>query len=203
MTEAVIFDLYNTLIYLDRDTSPYQRFARLVRPHDPSSVLRRSLVMDAQDIASFARRLGVEPPAETAGLDADLQRDLLSARLYDDVSEALAVLRGLGLKLGLISNLATPYKEPFRRLGLATHFDAVLFSCDTGRRKSESMVYLQVALELGVSLTSILMVGDNRRSDYDGPRAVGMDAVLLQRSGLATDARSIAGLRELPAALSR
>jgi FMN phosphatase YigB (HAD superfamily) len=108
MTEAVIFDLYGTLIRLDRDTSPYLRLARLVRPDDPRAVVERSLLIDSRGIGDFAARLGVPTPSGIENWDADLRQDLQTAHVFEDAVEVLAILRGRGLKLGLISNLAAP-----------------------------------------------------------------------------------------------
>jgi HAD superfamily hydrolase (TIGR01509 family) len=197
MTEAVIFDLYGTLIRLDRDTSPYLRLARLVRPDDPRDVVQRSLLIDTRGIGDFAGLLGAPAPSGIEDLDADLRRDLQTARVFEDVAETLTGLRGRGLRLGLISNLASPYKEPFYQHGLAAYFDVTLFSCDAGLCKPEPEAFLRTARELGVSPANAVMVGDSRRSDYDGARAVGMEAVLLRRSGEARGDRSIKSLREL------
>jgi putative hydrolase of the HAD superfamily len=73
-----------------------------------------------------------------------------------------------------------------------------VFSCDAGLRKPEAEVYLRMARELGISPASAVMVGDSRRSDYDGARTVGMEAVLLRRSGESRGARVIQNLRDLP-----
>lgn len=197
MTKAVIFDLYGTLIRLDRDTSPYLRLARLVRPDNPREVVERSLLINSRGLGDFAARLGVPAPSGIEGLDADLQRDLQTARVFEDAVETLAGLRGGGLRLGLISNLAAPYKEPFFKHGLAAYFDVTLFSCDAGLRKPEPEVFLRTARGLGVSPENAVMVGDSRRSDYDGAKAVGMEAVLLRRSGEIRGERSIKSLGEL------
>jgi FMN phosphatase YigB (HAD superfamily) len=201
MTEAVIFDLYGTLIRLDRDTSPYLRLARLVRPDNPRTVVERSLLIDSRGIGDFAARLGFPTPSGIENLDADLRQDLQSARVFEDAVETLAGLRGRGLKLGLISNLAAPYKEPFFRHGLADYFDVTLFSCDAGLRKPEPEIFLRMARPLGVSPASTVMVGDSRRSDYDGARAVGMNAVLLRRGGEIQGERSIKSLRDMIGAI--
>jgi HAD superfamily hydrolase (TIGR01509 family) len=203
MTEAVIFDLYGTLIRLDRDTSPYLRLARLVRPDDPRAVVERSLLIDSRGIGDFAARLGVPTPSGIENLDADLRQDLQTAHVFEDAVEVLAILRGRGLKLGLISNLAAPYKDPFFRHGLANYFHVTSFSCDAGLRKPEPEIFHRTARGLGVSPASTVMVGDSRRSDYDGARAAGMSAVLLRRGGEIQGGSSIKSLRDLNVAIRR
>jgi len=121
MIEAVIFDLYGTLIQVDCEMNPYLRFAHLVCPKDPRWILRQSLLLNANGLGEFARHLNVTPSPSLELLEHDLEREIQSARLFDDVLETLAQLAASGLKLGLISNLATPYKEPFHRLGLAPY----------------------------------------------------------------------------------
>ena len=70
-----MFDLYGTLIQLDRDTSPDLWFARLVRPDDHRAVVLRSFLANTCGIGVFAVRLAVPPPSEVAGLEADLHRN--------------------------------------------------------------------------------------------------------------------------------
>ena len=201
MTEAVIFDLYGTLIQLGRDTNPYLRFARRVRPEDPRSLVLRSLLTETRGVGDFAVQLGISPASDTESLDDDLQRDIESARAFEDAAAALAELRDRGLKLGLISNLAAPYKEPFFRHGLDGYFHATVFSCDVGLRKPESEVYLRMARDLDIRPANAVMVGDSLRSDYDGPRAVGMNAVLLRRSGESRGEGVIKSLSDLSGTL--
>ena len=198
MIEGIIFDLYGTLVRLGRDAKPYLPFARAVRPDDPASVLRASIVTDAPDLGALSSILGVEPPDELAAMEAELTRDVEAVELFDDAAESLASLRGMGLKLGLISNLASPYKAPFHRLGLGGFFDAALFSCDVGRRKPDPALYLEMATALGLAPGLLIMVGDKRPNDFDGPKGVGMGAILLQGCGGASGPSSIGSLRELP-----
>jgi FMN phosphatase YigB (HAD superfamily) len=104
----------------------------------------------------------------------------------------------MGLKLGLISNLATPYKSPLDRLRLGGHFDVTLLSCDLGFRKPQPAIYQRMAQDLGLVPEEMVMVGDSPRSDHDGPKGMGMEAVLLCRHGGRPDRSAIEGLRELP-----
>ena len=196
-TEAVIFDLYGTLIRLDRNTSPDLQLTRLVCPDHPRDVVEQSLLVDTRGIADFATRLGAPVTSAIEDLETNLRQNLQTARVFEDVAQTLTRLRSCGLKLGLISNLAFPSKEPFFRLGLAADFDVTLFSCDAGLRKPEPEAFLRTASGLGLRPTSVVTVGDRCRSDSDGARAVGMEVVLLRRSGETRGVRSIKTLLAL------
>jgi HAD superfamily hydrolase (TIGR01509 family) len=152
---------------------------------------------------------------ERAGLKLpdDLLHEILDAeqmcwdRAVELDSDALQVLSWLGargVKRGICSN--APFPPPMMRRqietnGIAGLVDAVVFSSEVGRRKPAPELY-QTALEaIGVSAERTLFVGDRVREDYEGPRALGMRAVLLTAhaeepppDGVPT----IASLSELP-----
>lgn len=90
-------------------------------------------------------------------------------------------LRERGLKTAICSNAPFP-PEMMRRqvagLGLEALMDTIVFSSEIGRRKPAPEPY-QVTLErLQVQPANALFVGDRVREDYEGPRALGMRAVL-------------------------
>ena len=95
--------------------------------------------------------------------------------------EALGPLRAAGLKLAICSNAPFP-PELMRRqveaLGIAALMDAVVFSSEIGRRKPAPELYLAALERLGVAPAAALFVGDRPREDYQGPRRLGMRAVL-------------------------
>jgi len=80
-------------------------------------------------------------------------------------------------KIGLISNLATPYKKPFYSLGLLDHFDEAIFSCDVGLQKPNVGIFRLMEEKLGYSGDEVLMVGDSFKSDYQGSISVGWKAL--------------------------
>ncbi|WP_422931348.1 HAD family hydrolase [Singulisphaera sp. PoT] len=199
MLEAVVFDLYGTLLRLDRDSKPFLRFARAVCPEAPRSVVVQSLLLESRDIGDFAKRIGFETFLDTTILDSDLREDLRSARLFADAVATLADLKSRGLRLGLISNLASPYKQPFLSSALAIYFDSLEFSCDAGLRKPDPLFFQRALSALDVEPRKSLMVGDNLRSDYDGALSIGMQAILLNRGDQAISPRvpAIKTLREI------
>jgi HAD superfamily hydrolase (TIGR01549 family) len=136
------------------------------------------------DVYSSAwSRAGIELPRE-------LLYEILDAeqKVWDDVAqvdpEAPRLLQWLGqrgIKRAVCSNAPFPPEMMLRQVeknGIAALMNAVVFSSEVGRRKPAPEVY-QAALEaVGVGAERALFVGDRVREDYEGPRSVGMRAVI-------------------------
>ena len=110
------------------------------------------------------------------------------ARRYDDALPVLAELRRRGLRTGILSNTpwgspAGPWREELDRHGLLTTVDEVVFCRDVGYRKPARRPFDYILARLGVPVNKALFVGDDPRWDIAGPRAIGMDAVLIDRTG--------------------
>lgn len=120
--------------------------------------------------------------------------------LYDDVVPVLERLRGAGLKLGLVSNTSRDLGVFVRHFGLGV--DAWLASGSYGKVKPSPLIF-RAALELvACDPADALMVGDSLEDDVAGARAVGMQALLLDREGRFPDeAERIESLAELPGTL--
>ncbi len=102
--------------------------------------------------------------------------------LYDDVPNALAVLRAAGLRIGLVSNSARDVREFAQHHGLDV--DAGISSFHHGRTKPHASIFRAVLDLLGVAPAEAAMVGDTIADDVEGARALGMHAILLDRDGL-------------------
>lgn len=178
MTTTVIFDLFGTLVHLVRDTRPYVRLCRAI---DDAEALRRSLVVDAPDLQAFCDSLGATPPGDLAEMQCELDADVQSAELFEDSIFMLQKLRERGLRVGVISNLATPYRRGFFRLGLGQLVDVTVFSCDRGMTKPDGRIYRTALSELDSAAGDTIMIGDSRRCDVEGPNACGIRGVLLDR----------------------
>jgi putative hydrolase of the HAD superfamily len=121
--------------------------------------------------------------------------------LYDDVLPTLDVLRGRGLKLGLLSNTARDLDDFVAHHGLEV--DAVLTSQAHGKTKPHETIFRRMLELLGVAAGEAVMVGDTVEDDIEGARAIGMRALLLDRDGRYPEGTgTLRDLRELPAALS-
>jgi len=99
--------------------------------------------------------------------------------------EALGVLARLGereIKRGICSNAPFPPEMMRRQLasnGIGAAVDAVVFSSEVGRRKPAPEMYQAALAAIGTDPARTLFVGDRVREDYEGPRSLGMRAVVL------------------------
>ncbi|HEX6951407.1 MAG TPA: HAD-IIIA family hydrolase [Gaiellaceae bacterium] len=105
--------------------------------------------------------------------------------LYDDVRDALAALRSAGLRIGLVSNSARDVREFAHHHGLDV--DAGISSFHHGHTKPHASIFRAVLHLLAVEPAEAAMVGDTVVDDIEGALALGMRAILLDRSGVHPD----------------
>lgn len=196
---AVVFDLYGTLLQIRNRRWPYHGL--LVG--QPAFSRIQILTTNSGRLDTLCRRLGLDRSSESlAEVRRNITLELASVALYAEVPGLLRWLKQEGFKLGLISNLATPYKQPFFGLGLHELFDVCLFSCDEGLAKPHARIYKRAAGRLSVPAAEILMVGDSPTSDVTGPKDAGFQAILLDRKNIHADPEKIGNLDELKKLLS-
>ena len=120
--------------------------------------------------------------------------------LYEDVLPVFDELRGRGVRIGLVSNSARDVAEFARHHAL--EIDAGISSFHHGKTKPHASIFQAVLALLAVEPEEAAMVGDALEDDVEGARALGMQAVLVDRLGLNPDFEPrIDDLYALPAAL--
>lgn len=95
---------------------------------------------------------------------ADLLRDLADAH-----------------RLAVVSNTHSPtlVGDHLDALGVSDLFDAVVLSVEIGRRKPHPAIYRTALDRLGIDAGAALFVGDTYAADYQGPRQLGIRALLI------------------------
>ena len=116
-------------------------------------------------------------------------------RVFPEVPGVLAALRERGLRLAVVSNFDSRLPPLLDALGLASFFDTVVCSGAAGASKPHGAIFAHALELLGVGANEALHVGDSRVNDYDGGRAAGLDALLVDRSTKAGGAGTIPDLR--------
>jgi HAD superfamily hydrolase (TIGR01662 family) len=117
--------------------------------------------------------------------------------LYDDAPSALDALRRAGLKIGLVSNSARDVHE--FAVHHALEIDAGISSFHHGKTKPHASIFRAVLDLLEVTPEQAVMVGDTIEDDVEGARAIGMQAVLVDRDDRHREFEPrVATLAELP-----
>ncbi len=101
--------------------------------------------------------------------------------IYEDVRPALEALSRRGLLLAVVSNWDSQLPGLLEGLGLASNFRVVSVSAIEKIGKPEPEIFLRTCAKLGVSAAEALHVGDSLIEDYEGARAAGLSALLLDR----------------------
>ena len=213
MTNTILFDLGNTLVrYFFKDEFPGILREGIARAQDhlraegklkaaPETIWQRVAEQDYEAADHRVRPLDqrltrifeLVPGTSEVGMmplcRAFLRPFLARAHRYDDTLPVLQAVKTRGYKTAIVSNLpwgspAPPWREEVARLGLARWMDAVVFCSDVGWRKPAPQIFEYTLEKLEARPEDCLFVGDNPRWDLAGPRALGMEAILIDRHRL-------------------
>jgi len=204
---AITFDYWNTLMFevarsqFDRRLNAWlglldgagfateqqhltEVFDSVIKAH--TDAWRRNEQFTAAEGAAHALELlGYHVPADlhdelletflNAGRDAILQPT-------ECIGETLVGLRERDVRIGIICDVgftpSTHLREHLSRHGLLDHFDGWSFSDEVGVYKPSPVIFHHAMSTLGVSDPSTMAhIGDLRRTDVAGARAMGMTSV--------------------------
>jgi putative hydrolase of the HAD superfamily len=129
------------------------------------------------------RGLGIELDVEVIEQVMEMEQHgwLGAVHAGPDVVTTLDTLKASGLRLGIVSNAAYLPRlmvAQLDALGLRGYFDGVSFSSEVGVRKPHPAIYRDALRKLAVEPSKALFVGDRLREDVEGPKRLGMRAVL-------------------------
>lgn len=181
--KAVAFDAFGTLVHIGQRRAPFRKLMRWAQEqgHAPQDGAAEVVMARALDLRAVATELGVMPPAELLEQwEHEIEEELSSIRLYPDSLDVVYRLQQSGYRVGLCSNLALPYGAPVR--ALLPMLDAYAMSYEAGAVKPQPRIYQFLLEQLGCEADEVLFVGDTAAADVEGPRACGMQAVLLKRA---------------------
>lgn len=188
MVQAVVFDLFGTLLQIGERRHPFRQLMQhlRLRGRAPRSDDARKLMTHNLGLAGAASFFNARMShSELASLETDLFIELASIRLFDDTLGSLTQLKDAGLKLAVCSNLAAPYAIPAKLL--LPGLDVYSWSFEVGAIKPEPAIYHQVIDQLGCDASAIAMIGDTLEADALGPARQGMQGHHLQRNGIIAD----------------
>ncbi len=209
MIEAFLFDFHRTLVYsrawlaLEIKTLPRAAFAYLARTGripllDEEQFARAEAVFRAarmraeetgyetshvEDLRDMVEALGLRdavPDRVVEQTVAELHRRCVeTAELMDGATRALTDLKGMGYRLGIVSNAAySPFLTwTLERFGLSGFFELVVVSADVHTRKPWLRIF-EITLErMELLPQQVVYVGDDFRKDVQASKELGMRAL--------------------------
>ena len=111
----------------------------------------------------------------------------LWSRPLEGVAAALERLRGLGLRLAIVSNSEGTVEALLERMGLKGHFEIVVDSWHLGVTKPDPAIFHHALERLQVQPGDAVMVGDSMKADVGGAIAAGLRGVLIDPFDLHVD----------------
>lgn len=231
--DGVLFDYGQTLVTFSYPTEPILEVLRNFRPtieetlgsaapaaetilHEVLLPLEHHVGSQSEDEVDWLDVYGSAWAGAGVPLPDGLLYEILDAeqlcwdrvvKVDPDGLQVLSWLGTHGFKRAICSNAPFPpemMRRQVRSTGIAAEVDAIVFSSQVGRRKPAPEMYLGALDAIGVAPERALFVGNRVREDYDGPRALGLRAVICTAHNgepAPEGVASIASLRDLPGLL--
>ncbi len=188
MIKAVIFDMWQTVIYSDWGfgnkvinalglTLEKEEELWLLLERD---WMRRRFKTFRESAKHACLALGIKDPEKIMEFARLYEEDRKHIKPYKDVLPALRKLRKK-YKTGLLSNTENFALPILEKSGFLKNFDAAFFSCDHKTLKPDKKFFKAILTALDVRPEETVMIGDSVRNDITPAKQLGMHAILLDR----------------------
>lgn len=195
MLRAVLFDLYDTLVSVDRDASVSKiaRCANLAGASDeafdrawfgtsPDSIRGRFASIEERVLAVL-RALDRDSREVDFVSIADAERAFLQEHIhpFPDARDTLLALRRMGLKISIVTNASASVALVIDRCCLREMVDSIVISSETRVVKPNPEIYFHALERIGIDARDAWYIGDGNDQELDGAKAVGMHTILVRR----------------------
>jgi putative hydrolase of the HAD superfamily len=139
---------------------------------------------EAIAIQTFSKAGVFEQFADFPAFFAALYRHFAIAEpwfVYPDILPTLTQWRDQAIELGVLSNFDSRLHAVLPALGLAEFFSSVTVSTEVGAAKPAPQIFSAALKKHDCSPDQAWHIGDSQREDYEGAKAAGLRAILLER----------------------
>lgn len=112
--------------------------------------------------------------------------------IYPDVIPSLEAWRRIGIQLGVLSNFDSRLYLVLKALKLEEYFTSVTISTVTGAAKPNPQIFAAALQKHYCDPKDAWHIGDSFKDDYQGAKAAGLRAILIERPGQMLGGQSIA-----------
>jgi len=225
MKDVILFDLGNTLVqYFERNEFPDILREAITEVYDylnPSGkVDLNNIWKRVKDEDHESKDYQVRPLEDRLvhifGLSNPLKDFMMTlcrcfmkpifsrSQIYDDTLQSLSDLKSVGFRIAIVSNTtwgspAELWREEIKRFNIRKYIEADIFCRDVGWRKPSERIFEFTLKKLNTTPDRCIFVGDDPRWDIAGPKAVGIEAILIDRKEVfnSSEEQRITNLTEL------
>lgn len=209
-TKAVLFDMFDTLMLIEKDHEFYAPSIRRMYNYltsqgidMPFERFEQTYIIERDKIYAKAQANFEEPhfnvrvaaTLQALGHDYEVTNPIVAKATEEFCEEfmkfvridpdAIPTLKELHQKyrLGVVSNFAIPecVLKLLRNSGINGLFEVIIVSGAVNRRKPSGKIFRQALEMMKLSAEEVFFVGDTIEADIEGAKAVGMKAVYIER----------------------
>ena len=210
MIQTLLFDLGGTLHTVKRTRESRLRFCnhvlQLLREHqipvdlDPET-LDAMLAVNGEEYKHFGEQHLIELPQKviwsqyylkelhidperlapfTEELSFYYDQERMENTPRPDLKETMAALHGMGVRLGVVSNIISTTLVPYalEQYGIAQYMECVVMSSQVGIRKPDPRIFEVAMAQMGTTAAETGYVGDTISRDVLGSRNAGLGLVV-------------------------
>jgi putative hydrolase of the HAD superfamily len=191
MIKGLMFDLYDTLIYIDREIYNHYRHQFCsyigVTREEVSKIWAKyiqqrfdgTIVTLREMIEILLKEINIDNNTVDMDKLEELEIKALteSVGTYPGVEEMLKNLGEDGLKIAMVTNASYVSKYVLERLDWIKYFHHLVISCDIKMAKPAPAIYQYTLEKMGLTPGECLFVGDGGSMELDGARSVGIKTV--------------------------
>lgn len=101
--------------------------------------------------------------------------------IFPETKDVLEGLKQKNYRLGIVSNFDSRVYDVMTNLDIHKYFDTFVISSEAGHAKPDPNIYHIALNKIGSDPKESLHIGDHIQNDFHGPRALGIQALLLDR----------------------
>lgn len=185
MIQAVVFDLWNTLVFNPRG-NPFDDLQKVTETLGEAKSFEHHVMRTAYPSLEEARQRGPVLSFRSSALEEGWTHDFKASdeevTLFQDTLPCLEEM-GTLVRLGLLTNTQSFGLRFLDRLGLAKKIPYRFISANLGLAKPDPQIFQYAQKTLGLFPGDLVMVGDTWNDDVEGALAAGWSVIWLNRKG--------------------
>jgi putative hydrolase of the HAD superfamily len=191
MIRGLMFDLYDTLIYIEQDIFDHYRskFCGLigVTGEEVARIWAKYLpqrfdgtIVTLKDMIEIVlKEINIDKNLVDIKHLEELEIKALtrSVETYQGVEGMLENFNKNGLKMAIVSNASYVSKFVIQQLPWIKYFEHVIISCDIKMAKPDRAIYQYTLEQMGMKPDECLFIGDGGSMELDGAMGMGIKSV--------------------------